>query len=181
MKLRWTSLAIGAAATLAGACWHVGPLDDDSTAGTDADTDTDTDADTDTDVDTDTDTGTGTDTETDTGIDTDTVTDTDVLACIAQYDLPCDCMGGCDGGFGYTVLYPAEAGSFPGDIYPSEELLAAGVGWLYCAACDPCDEWIRIKSGVDWIDVDIYEFCVFVVEYDAACDGCLVESSGGGV
>jgi hypothetical protein len=173
MNNRGSWIMLWAGVALAVGCSHVGG----SGGGADGSaSDTDTDADTDTDIDADTDT----DIDTETEIDTETITDTDVLACVAAYDWPCECQGECDGGFGYTVFYPEEAGAFPPDVYPSEELLAVGVGWLYCSVCDMCDEWHRIKPDAEWVEVGIYDLCVFVVEYDAACGGCLVTSSGGG-
>jgi len=181
----WVVLCTGAA--FAAGCSHVGVSGggpDGSAADTDADSDVDTDADADSDTDADTDTDSDVDSDTDvdteTEIDTETVTDPEILDCLGTYDWPCECQGACDDGFGYVVMYPEEAGTFPSDTWPSEELLAAGVGWGYCSVCDTCDEWHRIKPETEWVDVGVYEFCTFVVEYDAACGGCLATSSGGG-
>jgi hypothetical protein len=164
--LRIASCALVA---FAAGCLHVGGSSgapDGSAADSDADADTDTDTDTDTDSDTDT--------------ETETTTDPDMLECLAAYDWPCECEGDCEDGFGYAVLYPVEAGTFPSDTWPSDELLAAGVAWQYCSVCTECDEWHRIKPESEWVDVSVYDFCAFIVEYDAACGGCLVTSSGGG-
>jgi len=155
----------------AAGCHRVGAAGD---AGADADTDSDTDIDADADADSDA------DSDTDTDADTETTTDPEILACIEEYGWPCECQGACEDGFGYTVLYPADAGEFPFDTWPSEELLAAGVAWHYCSICDTCDEWHRVKIDGEWIDQGVYDFCAFIAEYDAACGGCLVESSGGG-
>jgi hypothetical protein len=150
----WLAIFIGAALA---ACSHLGPKDeaDASTADGDADSDT--------------------------GTDTETVTDPDVVACVETYGWPCDCEGACDDGFGYTVFYPASAGEFLSDTYPSDELLEVGIGWLYCSVCDPCEAWQRVKFSGVWTDMDdIYGFCLLIAAYDDECGGCLVTVSGGG-
>jgi hypothetical protein len=167
-------IALGAGIAFAAGCSHVGDA-----GGADASTDADADTDADTDADADADTDTDADADTDVDTDTDTVAP-EILECLAEYDGPCECEGDCQDGFGYVVFYPEEAGEFPFDTWPSEELLAAGVGWLYCSICTECDEWHRIKPDGEWIEVDMYEFCAFVVAYDAECGGCLVTASGGG-
>ena len=53
-------------------------------------------------------------------------------------------------------------------------------GRIVRSICDTCDEWHRVKIDGEWIDQGVYDFCAFIAEYDAACGGCLVTSSGGG-
>jgi hypothetical protein len=163
--MRRVSVALTALVALLPGCWQsAGGHNDTSTGDASVDSDADTDADTDADSDG----------------DTDTVTDTDLLDCLQRFGSGCECQGACEDGFGHTVFYPGDAGTFPPDSQPSPALLDAGVAWHYCSICDPCEEWHRIKPLEAWQDVAVYDFCAFVVDYDHACGGCLSEWSGGG-
>lgn len=99
--------------------------------------------------------------------------------CVEKYN-GCECVEGCADGFSSVVFYSEEAGEFPADINPPEELLAVGVAMYECAVCACKETWTVPVNGV-WEDFEggPEEFCLYLFELDEECGGCLTTWEGG--
>lgn len=100
-----------------------------------------------------------------------------VAQCIEKHS-GCECYEGCADGFTTFVYYPTDAGDFPEDISPSEELLNVAVAMYDCSVC-VCGEGWQLKIDGDWVDVDVLTFCDFLDASDGQCSGCLSQWTGG--
>ena len=118
-------------------------------------------------------------TEASTADDTDTDVKQAVEECMDRYG-GCECMNPCADGYTAVVHYPTEAEDYPeGASHPPKDLLDIGLALYECSKCGACDQTIRIKKNDVWQDVDIKEYCEYLVSGTSAnCKPCLKLWSG---
>ncbi len=100
--------------------------------------------------------------------------------CVAKHS-GCGCEEGCMDGFWAVAYHPDDAGPFPAEMWPSQEILDASVAWYECSICT-CEEAWHVKVDGAWDDPlegGVEAFCTFLLEQQESCGGCLQSWEGG--